>query len=141
MRRTTVLLVVAFAALRLGPALAEEPVFEQLPPLNLDEVNPEFAEDMFGQWMISDANGEKTCAVKLLPETTIGGMQVDVDPGCEAAFPVMADITAWRLLEGWTIDLADAQRKTRIRFSTPDDRYVAIPEIDGIATIEPVPLD
>ena len=53
----------------------------------------------------------------------------------------MADITAWRLLQGWTIDLADAERKTRIRFTTPDDSYVAYPEVDGIFTIEPEPLD
>ena len=131
----------ALAALQLGPAFAEEPVFEPLPPLDLDSVNPEFADDMLGRWMISDASGEKTCGVELKRETTIGGMQVDVDPGCEAIFPVMGEITAWRLMENWTIDLADFQRKTRIRFSTPDERYVAIPEVDGISTIEPVPLD
>ena len=37
--------------------------------------------------------------------------------------------------------LADAERKTRIRFSTPDERYVAYPQVDGIATIEPEPMD
>jgi hypothetical protein len=47
----------------------------------------------------------------------------------------MDDITAWRLYEGWGIGFADATRKLRIRFFTPDERYVAEPGVDGIATI------
>ncbi len=131
----------AVVALQLGVARAEEPVFEPLQPLDLDTVDPEFAADMFGRWTISDESGNRTCEVELFREATIGGMQIDVDPACETVFPVMADITAWRLLQGWTIDLADAERKTRIRFTTPDDSYVAYPEVDGIFTIEPEPLD
>lgn len=132
---------VAAAALHLGAAYAEEPVFEPLPLLDLAEVSPDFADDMFGRWTISDDSGSKTCAVELLREPTIGGMRIEVGSGCAEAFPVMADITAWRLLEGWVIDLADGERRTRVRFAVPDERYVAIPEVDGIATIEPVPLD
>lgn len=139
--RFTMLGCVAAAALQFGVAYAEEPVFEPLPLLDLAEVSPDFADDMFGRWTISDDLAAKTCAVELLREPVIGGMRIDVGPGCAEAFPVMADITAWRLLEGWVIDLADAERKTRVRFSTPDERYVAVPEVDGIATIEPVPLD
>ena len=131
----------AIAALQIGAAQAEETVFEPLPLLDLESVSPDFADDVFGSWTISDSSGEKTCEVKLERGATIGGMQIEVGAGCAQAFPVMADITAWRLLEGWVIDLADAERKTRVRFSTPDERYVAIPEVDGIATIEPVPLD
>ena len=65
----------------------------------------------------------------------ICGSVIDVDPDCAKIFPVMADIAAWRLMENWAIDLADAERKTRIRFTTPDDAYVADPETDGIFTI------
>lgn len=137
--RFSVFGIVAMMAFQTLPSDAEE--FSSLPSLNLDEVSPEFLDDMFGRWVISDASGVKTCEVTLEREATIGGMQIDVDPECAAAFPVMADITAWRLLEGWTIDLADAERKTRVRFSTPDERYVAIPEVDGIDTIEPAPQD
>lgn len=139
--RRLVLGLAAFAALQVAAAAAEEAVFEPLPPLDLAGVDPGLAEDMFGHWIVSSADGERICDVELLREPAIGGMQIDVDPGCEALFPVMGDIAAWRLLEGWVIDLADAERKTRIRFSTPDERYVAFPEVDGIATIEPAPLD
>lgn len=123
-------------ALQLGAAQAEEPVFEPLQPIDLKSVDPDLAADMFGHWTISDESGRKTCGVELLKETGIGGMQIDVEPRCQSVFPVMGDIAAWRLLEGWTIDFVDAERKTRIRFSTPDDRYVALPEVDGIFTIE-----
>lgn len=131
----------AIAALHMGTAFAEEANFEPLPPLDLSEVSPEFADDMFGRWMISDETGKRTCEVRLDREDTIGGMQIDVGPTCEKTFPVMGEIAAWRLSEGWVIDLVDVERKTRVRFSTPDERYVAIPEVDGIETIEPVPLD
>jgi hypothetical protein len=47
----------------------------------------------------------------------------------------MDGIAAWRLMQDWGIDLVDATRKTRIRFTTPDDAYVAEPEVDGILTI------
>ena len=139
--RLAVLGFAAVAALQAGAAAAQEPVFEPLPPLGLDSVDPELADEMFGRWIIGSANGDRQCEVELLREPAIGGMQIDIGPGCEAAFPVMADIAAWRLLEGWAIDLADGERKTRIRFSTPDERYVASPEIDGIVTLERVPLD
>ena len=139
--RRAILVLGALAALLLGPAFAEDVDFEPLAPLDVSDINPEFIEDMYGSWIVSDADGQRSCGLELKRETTIGGMQVEVDPGCEAIFPVMGEVVAWRLMENWTIDLADFQRKTRIRFSTPDERYVAIPEVDGISTIEPVPLD
>ena len=123
------------------PAFAEEVDFEPLQPIDLESVDPDLAADVFGNWTISDESGGKTCRVGLLEDTGIGGMQIDVDPACEAVFPVMGDIAAWRLLEGWAIDLVDAERGTRIRFSTPDERYVAFPEVDGIFTIEPERAD
>lgn len=140
MRRLALFGVAALCLLHGDAALAEEPpVFEELPLLDLETVNKELTDDMFGRWTISDSTAARTCSVELGREWTIGGMQIDIGPECEAAFPVMADITAWRLLEGWAIDLANAERKTVIRFETPDDRYVAYPEIDGIFTIAPAP--
>lgn len=123
-------------ALHLGMAQAQEPVFEPLQPMDLESVDPDLVADMFGGWTISDESGKKVCGVELVNGVGIGGMQIDVDSACAAVFPVMAEITAWRLMEGWAMDLVDAERKTRIRFSTPDERYVAFPEVDGIFTIE-----
>jgi hypothetical protein len=73
--------------------------------------------------------------VTLSREVTIGGLEIDVDPGCATIFPVMQHVTAWRLYEDWQIVLVDPTRKPLIRFSTPDNDYVADPETDGITTI------
>ncbi|GGF80912.1 hypothetical protein GCM10007301_46250 [Azorhizobium oxalatiphilum] len=124
-------LLLLAAQLLAAPALAQSPQ-----PLNLDELDPKEVKDFLGPWIIKDVKGKRQCRVVLKREAMIGGMQITVDPKCKAVFPVMDDIAAWRLMEGWEIQLVDAVRKTRIRFFTPDNRYVADPETDGIFTIE-----
>ena len=92
--------------------------------------------DVFGTYEIRDKSGRKRCRFVLLREAAIGGMGIDVDPQCKAAFPVMDDIAGWRLLQSWTIDLIDPLRKTRIRFETPDNRYVAFGDPADIAGMD-----
>jgi hypothetical protein len=104
-------------------------------PLDTSQVDPELLKSFYGPWVIADQSGGKTCKVDLKDEATIGGSVIDVDPGCAKVFPIMDEIAAWRLMENWEIDLVDATRKTRIRFTTPDESYVADPETDGIFTI------
>jgi hypothetical protein len=108
---------------------------DDLVPMDLSEVDPAMVADMFGPWEIADETGKKTCRVELKKEETIGGMVIDVDPACGEVFPVMDEIAAWRLMESWTIVMADATRKTRLVFFTPDERYIARDEVDGIFTI------
>lgn len=108
---------------------------QDLMPMDTAGVDPDMLKSMYGKWVIADQSETKRCQVVLGDEPTIGGSSIDVDPGCEKIFPIMGEITAWRLMESWGIDLVDATRKTRIRFTTPDDRYVADPEVDGIFTI------
>lgn len=48
----------------------------------------------------------------------------------------MGDIAAWRVNEGWSIDLVDALRKVKVRFETPDERYVAFGEARDIAGMD-----
>jgi hypothetical protein len=116
------------------PALAQD----DLVPMDLSQVDPAMVDGMFGPWLIADESGKRTCKVELQREETIGGMVIDVDPACAKVFPVMDEIAAWRLMEGWTIVLADATRKTRLVFFTPDERYIARDEVDGIFTISQV---
>lgn len=115
-----------------GPAAAQ---FAPLKPLDLKEVDPSLIGDTFGAWEIRDESGKKRCRINLKKEQAIGGYVIEVADNCKKLFPVMDEVAGWRLLEGWTIDLVDATRKTRVRFSTPDERYVAIPEVDGIASL------
>lgn len=124
--------ILAAALLIAGPAAAQ---FAPIKPLDLKQVDPALIGDTFGAWEIRDKSGKKRCRVVLKKEQAIGGYAIDVADDCKKTFPVMDEIAGWRLLEGWTIDLIDATRKTRVRFSTPDTRYVAIPEVDGIETI------
>lgn len=127
------LAVLVLTVTTVAPASATE-----LPPaksLDIRGVDPAMLKDVFGVWEIRDRKGRKRCRVTLKRDTGIGGYQLAFAQGCEKTFPILADITAWRLLEGWGIDLVDALRKPRIRFTTPDDRYIALPEIDGIDTI------
>ncbi|MGD9767881.1 MAG: AprI/Inh family metalloprotease inhibitor, partial [Pseudolabrys sp.] len=105
------------------PAASYE--FGPAKPLNLSEVDPAMLTDLYGAWEIRDAAGKRRCRVTLLKETGIGGFQIDIGPDCAKAFPVMGDIAAWRVNEGWSIDLVDPLRKVKVRFETPDERYVA----------------
>ncbi len=109
--------------------------FAPLQPLNLKEVDPSMTGDIFGAWEIRDASGKKRCRIVLKKEQAIGGYAIEVAENCKKSFPVMDEIAGWRLMENWVIDLIDATRKTRVRFQTPDERYVAIPEVDGIDTL------
>lgn len=127
------LVTLALMAALIGPASAFD--FEPIKPLDTKSVEPALLADTFGAWEIRDKSGKKRCRVTLLKEFGIGGYQIEATPGCEKSFPVMSDISAWRLLEGWTIDLVDPLRKTRVRFETPDDRYVALGDPKDIAGI------
>jgi hypothetical protein len=128
--------LIALTASLAGSASAFD--FEPVKPLDVKQVDAALLTDTFGAWEIRDKSGEKRCQVTLLKEFGIGGYQLESAPGCEKAFPIMADISAWRLLEGWTIDLVDPLRKTRVRFETPDNRYVPFGDPKDIAGIDEI---
>ena len=133
-------LIVSFVAGLTGHAAAFD--FPPGTPLDVPKLEPAMQADIYGVWEIRDKSGKKRCRITLLKEFTIGGYEAQPAPGCEKAFPVMADISAWRLLEGWTIDLVDPIRRVRIRFETPDNRYVPFgdpKDIAGIYEITKVP--
>ena len=119
MNRLIGLLLVAFFA---APAFAYE--FQPATPLDISGIDKNMLDDIYGKWEIRNEKGTKKCKITLLKEQGIGGMQLEKDKNCEKAFPMMADITSWRLNEDWMIDLVDALRHVRVRFMTPDDRYV-----------------
>lgn len=122
------------ASLLSGAARADD-----LQSLDLDALDKAEVADFLGKWQIRNEAGDKSCDVVLKREMTIGGMQIDVDPACAKAFPVMDGIAAWRLKEGWAIDLVDAVRQMRLRFTVPDVSYVAVQDADGIFTIAQLP--
>ena len=125
------ILLAALMAGLIGPAAAFE--FVPVKPLDVKSVEPSLMADIYGTWEIRDKTGKKRCRLTLQKEFTIGGYQLEKAPGCDKAFPVMEDISAWRLLEGWSIDLVDPLRKIRIRFETPDNRCVPFGDEKDIA--------
>jgi Protease inhibitor Inh len=130
------LLLIALTAGLIGPACAYE--FEPIKPLDVKSVDPAMLADIYGPWEIRDKSGKRRCRINLQKDFTIGGYQIEVQPGCDKAFPVMGDISAWRLLQGWAIDLVDPLRKTRVRFETPDNRYVPVGDEKDIAGIHEI---
>lgn len=123
--------LIAVTATLSGTARAYE--FEPIPPIDLKEVEPAMLADTFGAWEIRDKSGKKRCRINLLKEFGIGGYQIEVAPGCDKAFPIMGDISAWHLVQGWGIEFVDPLRKTRVRWTTPDSRYVAFGDDKDIA--------
>jgi|SRR6185369_10842348 len=128
------LLLIGLTAVLIAPANAFD--FSPVKPLDVKSVDPSMLTDIYGAWEIRDKSGKQRCRITLLKDSGIGGYQTEVAPGCEKVFPVMADISAWRLGEGWVIDLVDPLRKVRIRFETPDNRYVAFGDPKDIAGID-----
>ncbi len=129
-------LLIALMAGLIGPAGAYD--FEPVKPLDVKSVDPAMLADIYGVWEIRDKSGKRRCRITLLKEFSVGGYRIEVAPGCDKAFPVMGDISAWRLLQGWAIDLVDPLRKTRVRFETPDNRYVPSGDEKDIAGIHEI---
>jgi len=127
-------LVLVAAMLAASPAAAFD--FEPVKPLDTRQVDAALLKDVFGAWEIRDRAGKKRCRIVLLREPAIGGMGIEIGEQCAKAYPAMGDVAGWRLLEGWTVDLIDPLRKTRIRFETPDNRYVAFGEPSDIAGMD-----
>ncbi len=130
------LAVVLFAASASLTGAARAYDFGPIAPMDTKDLDPAMLNDVYGKWEIRDKSGKKRCVITLLKEPAIGGNQLDIAPGCDKAFPVMADIGAWRLLESWGIDLVDPLRKIRVRFTTPDERYVAFGDKKDIAGMD-----
>ena len=126
MRFKIVLLLVLFT----------NPSWGQSAPVDLATLDAQGRADILGDWMVKDAEGTRSCKVTLTDNPTIGGYVIEFVPSCVKTFPVMDGVASWRYMEGAEIVFADAERKSLIRFYTPDASYVAEPETDGIATIE-----
>jgi hypothetical protein len=104
-------------------------------PLDIKSIDPAELKSYLGVWSVQDESGKKKCKVTLATDEVIGGMKIDVAKGCAKTFPVMGDVAAWRLYEGWEIAFADATRHEVLRFYTPDNDYISYKKVDGIFTI------
>src|SRR5919108_2262894 len=99
--------VLAFAFLA---AVSAAPAFAQ-------STSSEAARAVVGAWEISNADRDRTCAVVFKADPVPGGLKIEFDRGCAAAFPVTRDIVAWTVAANEVVRLLDAAGKTLLEFS------------------------
>ena len=80
--------LVSFAML-LAPVVAGPPAQAQ------DSAS--LKKEMIGQWELATTERSKTCVVTMKPDSTPQGLKLELEPGCPAALPFTADITAWSI--------------------------------------------
>jgi len=116
-------------------ALSKAAFAQSTTPLDIKSIDASELKSYLGVWVVQNESGKRKCKVTLSTDEVIGGMKIDVAKNCAKTFPVMGDVAAWRLYEGWEIAFADATRHEVVRFYTPDNEYISYKEVDGIFTI------
>ena len=74
------------------------------------------AQAVAGVWEISNADRDRICPVNLKTDPAQGGMKLELDPGCAAAFPIMREVVAWTLSND-TLSLIDARQRTVLQLN------------------------
>jgi hypothetical protein len=79
------------------------PVAAQAPPAN------ETAKAMIGDWELSTADRERTCAVSFKVTPTGPGYRLDFDKACAEAFPLTKEVAAWTVGKNDAVQFLDAK--------------------------------
>src|SRR5262249_17438622 len=58
---------------------------------------PDLAKEMIGEWELSTAGRDRTCAVTLKPDNAAGGKKLELEKGCTEALPFAKDIASWSI--------------------------------------------
>lgn len=98
------------------PALAQS-----RPPLG------DSARNMLGSWEFSSADRERLCTATFKPDAAAGGLKVEFDPNCAAAYPLVAGIAAWKFPDNDLLYLLDADGKALAEFSEVEDGIFEAP--------------
>ncbi|RTL53691.1 MAG: peptidase [Bradyrhizobiaceae bacterium] len=72
------------------------------------------ANDMVGQWELSTAGRDKTCAITLKSDGAPQGMKLELDKGCAAALPFTKTIATWSVKGLDIVRLQDAKGQSVI---------------------------
>jgi hypothetical protein len=75
------------------------------------------AQAMVGAWEISNAERDKRCPVTFSVDPAPGGLKLELDPTCAAAFPQLKDVVVWMLGRNDVLRLLDARGTAAIEFS------------------------
>ena len=55
----------------------------------------DLAKEMIGEWELSTAGRDRTCALTLKNDNAAGGKKLELEKGCNEALPFTKDIAAW----------------------------------------------
>jgi hypothetical protein len=73
--------------------------------------------EMIGQWELSTTERSKTCVVTIKNEAALGGLKLELEPGCAAALPFTQDIKAWSVKGLDIVRMQDATGNSVIDFT------------------------
>lgn len=108
----------AVAALVAGIAGAQAPE----PGEAAKEAAKDPAKEMVGNWEISNAARDKTCAVAFAVDPAPGGYQIELDAGCGTAFPALKDVAYWAIGPQDTVRLFNAKGAVILDFMEVESR-------------------
>lgn len=77
----------------------------------------EAAQTMVGGWEISNVDRDRRCALTFSLDPAPGGYQIELDSGCEAAFPLLGGVVAWTFNPKDVLRLIDAKGGAVLAFT------------------------
>lgn len=78
----------------------------------------DLAKDMIGEWELSTAGRDRTCAVTLKNDNASGGKKLELEKGCAEALPFTKDLTSWAVKGlGDIVRLQDGKGESLLDFT------------------------
>jgi Protease inhibitor Inh len=75
------------------------------------------AQAMVGAWELSNAERDKRCAVTFSLDPVPGGLKLELDPACAAAFPQLRGVAVWTLGRNDVLLLLDGRGTAALEFT------------------------
>ena len=104
------------------------------------------AKAVLGPWDFSNADRDRRCTLTLRGETAPGGLKIELDKACTAAFAFLKEVVAWSIAENDFLRLLDAKGKPLLEFSQVEDGMYEAPRpgegilfLQTVASLEPPP--
>jgi len=115
------LAVLAATAAMTSSAFAQNPV-EVQEEQTVPTVDPDSTAAMIGDWEISNADRDRTCAVTFKDAPgPAGGMKLEFNRAdCAAKFPPLKDAAAWKMADD-TVKITDAKGRLLYEFTEVED--------------------
>ena len=77
----------------------------------------EAAQNMVGGWELSNVDRDRRCALTFGVDPVPGGFKIEIDPGCQTAFPSLGNVVAWGFGPKDMLQLMDAKGGAVLAFT------------------------